>query len=228
MTGPTLDLSNAVAPAMSTTGMPTVQPSTVNIAVAPAVGDGLLAAVLSGAVVAAVVTAMINSVLARRSTRLEERARVRSTLAEAYQAYADYKEFPYAIRRRRTDQKEAERIRLSEELRKVQSRISYYQAWTRAESPETGAAYSELIAAVRKIAGGAMHEAWKVPGLENDEGMNIGPDRVDLTDLGPSEEKFIASVEQHVAAITSPWWKRTGTLARTSVLALRERSTPKA
>ncbi|MFG1709293.1 hypothetical protein ACFLIM_39485 [Nonomuraea sp. M3C6] len=182
-------------------------------------------AVLSGAVVAAAVTAVINSVLARRSTRIEERSRVRNTLAEAYQAYADYREFPYAIRRRRTDQKEAERIRLSEELRKVQSRISYYQAWTQAESPETGAAYSELITAVRRIAGGAMHEAWKAPGLENDEGMNIGPDRVNLTDLRPAEEKFIAAVEKHVVAITSPWWKRTITLIQSSALALRKRGT---
>jgi hypothetical protein len=208
-------------PVASATGMPTMPPPTATAmtnsisppavtSVAPSASDGgLTAAVLSGAVIAAAVTAVVSTVLARRGTRLEERARVRDTLAEAYRAYADYKEFPYAIRRRRTDQKEAERVRLSEELRKIQSRISYYQAWTQAESPETGAAYNELISAMRRVAGAAMHEAWKLPGLDNDQGMNIGTDRVDLTSLKPAEEKFIAAMETHVAAVTEPWWKRT-------------------
>lgn len=220
MTAPTPE-HFMIAPALPTTSLPTVRPPTatattkftsppptVSSGAASASGDSLIAAVLSGAVVAAGMTAVVNTALARRSTRLEERARVRGTLAEAYQAYADYKEFPYAIRRRRADQKEAERIRLSEELRKVQSRISYFQAWVQAESPETGTAYNELIAAARRIAGSAMREAWRAPGLENDEGMNIGSDRVDLNDLRPAEEKFIAAMKKHVAAVTAPWWKR--------------------
>ncbi|MFI6789514.1 hypothetical protein ACIBG4_19535 [Nonomuraea sp. NPDC050383] len=57
--------------------------------------------------------------------------------------------------------------------------------------------------------------------------MSIGLDRVDLTDLGPAEEKFIAAVEKHVAALTSPWWKRNVTLVKTSALALSARSIPK-
>jgi hypothetical protein len=81
-------------------------------AVAPATtsGGGLTAAVLSAVVIAALLTGIVNTMLARRNTRLEERARVRTTLAEAYQAYAAYKEFPYAIRRRRADQPAEERI----------------------------------------------------------------------------------------------------------------------
>jgi len=53
-----------------------------------------------------------------------------------------------------------------------------------------------------------MREAWNTPGLEHDEGMNIGPDRVDLAGLKPVEEKFIAATRKHVAAVTAPWWKR--------------------
>jgi hypothetical protein len=51
--------------------------------------------------------------------REEELARVRVMLAEAFQAAAEYKEFPYAIRRRRRDAPSEERVRLSEELRRV-------------------------------------------------------------------------------------------------------------
>ena len=171
-------------------------------------GGALTAAVLSGAVVAAVVSGWVNAALARRSTRLEERARVRSTLAEAYQAYADYKEFPYAIRRRRADQDAEERIRLSEEVRGVQSRLSYYQAWTLAESPETGAAYNRLVTQLRRVAGASMREAWLGPALDNDAGMNIGPDRVDLSELKPAEDEFLKAAKAHVEALTTPWWRR--------------------
>lgn len=193
-------------PATSTTSTtPAPAPATVEPA---ASGGGLTAAVLSGAVVAAVVTMWVNAALARRATRLEERARVRATLAEAYQAYTDYKEFPYAIRRRRADQPAEERIRLSEALRQVQSRLSYYQAWTLAESPDTGATYRQLVSQLRRVAGAAMRAAWLEPALDDDAGMNIGPDRVDLTELATAEQQFLQAAKSHVAALTTPWWRR--------------------
>lgn len=169
-------------------------------------GDGLTTAVLSAAVVAAIVSGLINTGLARRATRLEERARVRTTLAEAYQAYADYKEFPFAIRRRRRDRSGEERIRLSEELRRVQSRLSFYQAWTRVENPATGAAYNDLVNQLRKVAGASMHAAWLESSVNKDADMNIGGDRVDLTALKAAEEAFLVAAEDHVKAMTKPWW----------------------
>ena len=201
---PTPTMTPPAATTTSTTPPP-APPSTV---VPAASGGSFTAAVLSAAVVAAVVTAWVNTALARRSTRLEERARVRATLAEAYQAYADYKEFPYAIRRRRADQPAEERVRLSEALRQVQSRLSYYQAWTQAESPETGAAYSELVNQLRKVAGAAMHTTWQEPALNEDAGMNIGPERVDLTELTTAEQQFLQAAKAHVAALTNPSWRR--------------------
>jgi hypothetical protein len=168
-----------------------VTPATPTTVIPVVTGGALTAAALSGAVVAAVVSGWINTVLARRTTRLEERARVRSTLAEAYQAYADYKEFPYAIRRRRADQPAEERIRLSEEVLRTQSRLSYYQAWTVAESRETGAAYNELVVQLRRVAGASMRGAWQEPALDDDAGMNIGLDRVDLTELQTAEQRFL-------------------------------------
>lgn len=201
-TGPML------APTVATTTMTHTQPPVPAATFAPVpLGGSLTLAVLSGAVVAAVISGWVSATLARRSTRLEERARVRATLAEAYQAYADYQEFPYAIRRRRRDQSAEERIRLSEEVRRVQSRLSYYQAWTQVESSETGAAYNRLIAQLRRIAGVSMREAWLEPGLDNDAGMNIGLDEVDLGELKTAEDEFLKSAKTHVEAITMPWWR---------------------
>jgi hypothetical protein len=173
-------------------------------------GD-VVSGLLSGVVLAAIVAAVVNVWLARRRTQEEERSRVRTTLAEAYRAYADYREFPYAIRRRNRDQAAAERVRLSEALREVQGRLSYYEAWTRAESPATGNAYARLVAELRRVAGGEMRAAWQEPAVADDPGMNIGPDVVDLSSLKPAEDEFIAAAAAYVAAYTQdPWssWRR--------------------
>ncbi|CAI7979107.1 conserved hypothetical protein [Frankia sp. Hr75.2] len=199
---PSSGITPRITPASA---MVTVRVTPTTIQSPAASGGDFTTVVLSAVVFAALVTGIVNTVLARRSTRLEERARVRTTLAEAYQAYAAYKEFPYAIRRRRADQPAEERIRLSESLREVQARISYYQAWTQAESPETGAAYNDLVAQVRRIAGGAMQKAWQDPPLDSDQGMNIGPDLVDLSALRPAEQAFINAATSHVTALISPW-----------------------
>ena len=63
--------------------------------------------------------------LARRKSREEERARLRDRFAQAYAARTpEYCEFAYAVRRRRRDDPSAERVRISEDLRKVQARHS--------------------------------------------------------------------------------------------------------
>lgn len=156
---------------------------------------------LSSAVIAAVIAAAVSVWLAYRRTREEERARVRSTHAEAYQAYSDYKEFPYAIRRRRADRAAEKRVRLSESLRTIQSRLSYYETWTLAEHRPTGEAYGKLVQHCRVVAGSSMHDAWTEPALDDDAGMNIGPDVVDLRALSTYEQAFIKSSASHVEAL---------------------------
>jgi hypothetical protein len=163
---------------------------------------------LSAAVIAALISTATNAFLARRTTRLEERDRVRQTLAEAYQAYADYKEMPYTIRRRRKDDPAGERARLNDEISKIQSRLSYYQAWTRAESPETGHAYNELVTELRRVAGTSMRSAWLEPALDSDKDVNINSQRVDLSSLSEHEQRFLKVAEKHVAATTKGWWSR--------------------
>jgi hypothetical protein len=158
--------------------------------------------VLTSGVVAAVVTFFQNRWLENRRGQEAERTRLRQSFAEAFAAYADYKEFPYAIRRRRNNQEAEERARLSAELNTIQSRLSYYRAWTQFESPGVGAAYASLLAEMRKVAGGAMHDAWEQPPSQNDEEMNIPIEKVDLRALTVHEDNYIAAVTTRLDALT--------------------------
>ena len=162
-------------------------------------GPGVLVtAVLSGAFLAAGLTALINTWLARRKSREEERSRVRTTCAEAFEAVTAYKEFPYAIRRRQPSKAVEERIRLSEELRHIQSRLSYFTAWMKGESEALGAAYSDLISNLRLVAGTACRDAWLQRGVDRDEDMNIPSSVIDLSGLKPYEEAYIHAVRTHL------------------------------
>jgi hypothetical protein len=167
----------------------------------------LVAAVLSGAFLAAFITAAINIWLARRKTREEEQNRIRTTFAEAFAVYTAYKEFPYAIRRRRADTPGEERIRLSEALREIQASLAYHLAWTTSESEQAGKAYTELIEQVRRTAGTAMHEAWNAPANDSDSAMNIPPTLVDLSELTTHETAYIDAIRTHLRKL-APWWAR--------------------
>lgn len=161
-------------------------------------GGGVLGLLLTGAVLAAVIGALVNTALARRKSLEEERARVRGVFAEAFEAVAAHKEFPYAIRRRRHDQPEAERVRIAQEMACVQAKLSYYSAWTEAESPQVGGAYADLVKELRRVAGTACHDAWLAPAATSDADMNIPPSVVDLSQLKPLEGAFIAASKQHL------------------------------
>ena len=101
------------------------------------IGGAVIGTLLSATILAALIAAAVNIVLARRKSREEERARLRDRFAQAYGAYAEYCEFAYAIRRRRHDDPSGERVRISEELRKMQAELSAHEAWVKLES-ETG------------------------------------------------------------------------------------------
>jgi hypothetical protein len=154
----------------------------------------ILALLLSGAMLAAVV----NIVLTRRKSLEEERNRVRATCAEAFEAVAAYKEFPYAIRRRRNDTPEAERVRLSDELRHIQAHLSYFTAWMRGEDAALAAAFDALVANLRRVAGKACHDAWLAPGATSDAAMNFPAGVVDLSALTSYEDAYIAAVKAHL------------------------------
>lgn len=159
---------------MTTTEVPSAPPAATTASTEGA-GGGVLGLLLTGAVLAAVIGAIVNTALARRKSLEEERARVRGVFAEAFEAVAAYKEFPYAIRRRRHDEPEAERVRIAEAMSGVQAKLSYYLAWTTAESAQVGDAYAHLIKELRRVAGTACHDAWLAPAATTDADMNIPP-----------------------------------------------------
>lgn len=162
------------------------------------VSNLLLTVLLSGAVISAAVAAMVNVVLTRRKSLEEERNRVRATCAEAFQAVAAYKEFPYAIRRRRKDKSEEERARLSDELRHIQAGLSYFTAWMRGEDTALSAAFDELVRNLRSVAGRACHDAWLADPTNSDVAMNVDPDVIDLSELTEYEDAYIAAMKNHL------------------------------
>jgi metal-dependent amidase/aminoacylase/carboxypeptidase family protein len=190
-----LTLTNSATPTLATSPAAATDPGI------------LVTAILSGAFLAALVTASINIWLARRASREEERNRVRTAFAEAFAAYSTYKEFPYAIRRRRADVPGEERGRLSEELRKIQADLAYHLAWTAAESKAVGEAYANLVQEMRAIAGAAMHEAWKAEPTNADNEMNIPVSVIDLRSLAPHEHAYMDAAEAHLRRL-APWWAR--------------------
>lgn len=174
---------------------------------APTGGSVVFTTVLSGAFLAAITTAVITMWSARRKGREEERNRVRTTFAEAFAAYSSYKEFPYAIRRRRADAPGEERVRLSEELREVQANLAYHVAWTSVELEVVGAAYANLVREMRRVVGAAMHDAWKAQPNDSDEGMNIPLSVIDLSALSEYETAYLDAVRDYLIAL-APWWGR--------------------
>jgi hypothetical protein len=163
-------------------------------------GDYLIAAIFSGAVLAALLTAALNIAFARRKSLEEERARLRTTFAEAFEAVVRYKEMPYAIRRRRDDEPGAERVRLSEEMRQIQAKLSYYSMWTAGESAAVGDAYATLVGQLRRVAGKACHDAWTAESTSADAQMNIGLDVIDLRELSEFETAYVGAAQQHLDA----------------------------
>jgi hypothetical protein len=171
------------------------------------IGSAVIGTLLSAAILAALVTATVNVVLARRKSREEERSRLRDRFAQAYGAYTEYCEFAYAIRRRRHDDPAAERVRISDELRKVQAELSTHEAWVKLESGTVGTAYTELVQQARKVAGGAMRQAWIDEPATTDADVNIPSGIVDLGPLKPFETAYMEAVEAHLRAL-APWWSK--------------------
>jgi hypothetical protein len=151
---------------------------------------------LGSAVIAALVSAGVSVLLQYWTTYLQEIARRRDLYAKALAACAAYREFPFAIRRRRPDDPVGERQRLSEAIRAVQQDLSFYAAWIQSESIEVSAAYAALLATTRRIAGGYMQAAWTAQAPTTDAEMNISG--IDYSEIGPLETAYLDAVRQHL------------------------------
>ena len=148
---------------------------------------------ITPSVVAAIVAGVISLLGGTISIWRSSSERRRQMFADAYMAYRAYCEFPYAVHRRRHDQPDDERIRLTEELRDIQRRISFFQAWTAIEAPKVGEAYARLAYAMRRVAGSAITESWRRGPITTDAEVPVGT-TIDLSALGAFEDAFLREV----------------------------------
>ena len=160
---------------------------------------------LIGAAVTGAVSLLIFVVTNWRNGQRERLARSREVFSRAYVAVQEYKEFPYVIRRRRKEAPDEERVRISTELRRVQSDLAFYSAWLRTESRHVHRSYTGLLEQVRAVAGAAMQEAWLEPPIEDDSGMNM-PD-LGLSALAPYESVYLDEVVHHLT-FWPRWFRR--------------------
>ena len=159
----------------------------------------IVAAAITGAV-----SILIFALTAWRTGERERLTRNRDVFSKAYAAIQEFKEFPYVIRRRGSDDPEGERLRISSELRRIQSDLAFYSAWLGTDSHHVKRSYSELLREVRRVAGIAMREAWLRPACQDDSQMNVQD--LDLSSLAPYETAYLAEVDDHLSSL--PRWLR--------------------
>ena len=140
-----------------------------------------------------------------RTGERERLARGREVFSKAYAAVQEYKEFPYVIRRRGKGDPEEERLRISSELRRVQTNLAFYSAWLGTESPHVHQSFTELVRQLRGVAGTAMHKAWLEPAVEDDSKMNM-PD-LGLSALAAYERAYLEEVVDHLS-LWPRWFRR--------------------
>jgi hypothetical protein len=166
---------------------------------------GVSGLLLSAGIVAALITGTINLTLARRRSREEERARVRTTFSEAFRAYSEYREFPDAIARRNTDAPEQERQRLFEALRQIDARLAFYRTWALLEAPEVGTVYEALLLEAQALVDKAMRHAWAQPVPADDIDRNLDPGLMAPAALIAEERAFREAVAAHLRRLAPRW-----------------------
>ena len=149
-------------------------------------------AALIGAAAAAVINLLVLAAVGLR----EERRRRRDFYAAALEATLAYREFAYAIPRRRHDAAADERVRISEALRNVQRDLAQAESLMRVErATKVAAAYRQLLAKTREVAGGYMQNAWERDPITSDAEMNTGGG-LDFSRLDQFETAYLDAVEE--------------------------------
>jgi len=113
--------------------------------------SAVTAAAIGGAV--SLMALALNAIISSWRDRI---ARQRQEFSKAFAACVAYEEFPYIVRRRRSDVPQGERVRISSELSIIQRELAYYSASLATESTNVSKAYENLVAQLREIAGARM------------------------------------------------------------------------
>lgn len=127
--------------------------------------------------------------------RRGERERLRGLYAGGWAAVQAYKEMAFAIRRRNSDDRAAERVRLSEALREIQKDLAYHEALIgRERSGDVATEYRVLIAKTREIAGGIIKRSWDEEPITSDKEMHSPEIAAELEPLKHFEERYMSAV----------------------------------
>lgn len=152
--------------------------------------------------VVGLITALVAILTLWINGRRAERERRRELYAGSWAAVQAYKEFAFAVRRRRYDEPEEERVRLSEAMRDVQKDLSYYEALIgRERSGRVAAEYRNLVGKTREVAGGAVRDAWNSVPITTDKQMNMPDVAEKLQPIKEFEDAYLQAMEDDLA-----WW----------------------
>jgi hypothetical protein len=129
----------------------------------------------------------------------QDRQRRRELYADALAATLAYREFAYAIPRRRFDARSEERVRISESLREVQRDLARSESLMRIERAQAvSTAYSQLVGETRRVAGGYMRQAWEAEPITEDREMNVAGG-LDFSALQDLERAYLDAVCRDLA-----------------------------
>ncbi len=159
--------------------------------------SAVMAAATGGAI--SLLALALNAIISNRRERI---SRQRQEFSKAFAACVAYEEFPYIVKRRRSDVPQDERVRISSELSIIQREIAYYSAWLATESKNVSKVYENLVAQLREITGAKIREAWLTPPIDSDSGMNMPG--LGLSTLKPLKEAYLLEVTYHLSVIPSP------------------------
>jgi len=113
-----------------------------------------------------------------------------------------YAEFPFIVRRRRGDDPAAERARISADMSEVQGRMRHHAGVLRIEAPRVANCYTQLVAAARRVAGAAIHDAWDTAPIAVDGQMHVTD--IDLGAIASYEQRYVTTAKDQLSM--GPWW----------------------
>jgi hypothetical protein len=133
--------------------------------------------------------------------RAASRERLRQLYADGWAAVQTYKEMAFAIRRRNVEDPAGERVRLSETMREIQKKLSYFDALiARERSGAIGTEYRELVNKTREIAGGIIRRSWNERPITEDSQMHAPEIAEELAALKPFETSYMDAVARKLGA----------------------------
>jgi hypothetical protein len=137
--------------------------------------------------------------LAGRRARLD---RQRQVFADAFEAVMEYREYPFIVRRRSSEDRAKERQRISGDLSRVQARLNSFKARLLVEDPYIGQRYAELVRKAREVAGQMIKNGWDTDPVAEDAEMHTPP--FDFSELQKVDEAYLRAVADHLGWLYAP------------------------